>query len=172
MKMKKKNTTFLLIFFIIVLLFLFLNFFSLQLLNIQEYPDGEVIFQDIVTPGEIFSLKYTHSVAGTPVWEFFEINKKGELILVETHFLDHGAGLPYTAFEDELFVNEDDKFKVKNMSRKISLPLYYRIGKIRENHFIYKDNEINLSKELGDSVVTISIVQSNLFDYFFYKYFV
>ena len=172
MKMKKKNTIFLLIFFIIVLLFLFLNIFSLQLLNIQDYPDGKVIFQHIVTPGEMFALKYTHSVAGTPVWEFFEINKKGELILVETHFLDHGAGLPYTAFKDELFVNEDDKFKIKNMSRKISLPLYYRIGKIRENHFIYKNNEINLSKQLGDSVVTISIVQSNLFDYFFNKYFV
>src|SRR6056297_3411721 len=170
--MKKKNSTFLLIFFIIVLMFLFLNFFSLQLLNIQNYSDGEVIFQGIVTPGEIFTLKYTHSVAGTPVWEFFEINKKQELILVETHFLDHGAGLPYTAFEDEFFVNEDGKFKIKNMSRKISLPLYYRIGKIRENYFIYKNNEINLSKKLGDSVVKISIDQSNLFDYFFNKYFI
>jgi len=170
MKTTNKKTTFLLIFFIIVLMFLFLNFFSLQLLTIQDYPDGEIIFQDIVTPGEMFTLKYTHSVAGTPVWEFLEINKKGELILVETHFLDHGAGLPYTAFEGEFFVNEDDKFKVKNMSRKISLPLYYRIGGIRENYFIYKNNEINLSKKLGDSVVTITIAQSNLFDYFFNKY--
>ncbi len=172
MKMKKKNTTLLLIFFIIVLMFLFLNFFSLQLLNIQDYPDGEVIFQDIVTPGEIFALKYTHSVARTPVWEFFEINKNGELILVETHFLDHGAGLPYTAFENEFFVNQDGKFKIKNMYRKISLPLYYRIGKIRENHFIYKNNNINLSEILGDTVITINVVQLNLFGYFFNKYFV
>lgn len=171
MKMNKKNTIFLSIFFIIVLMFLFLNFFSLQILNIKNYPDGEVIFQDIVTPGEIFTLKYTHSVAGTPVWEFFEINKKGVLILVETHFLDHGAGLPYTSFKDEFFVNEDGKFKIKNMSRKISLPLYCRIGKIRENYFIYKNNEINLSKKLGDSVAKISIAQSNLFGYFFNKYF-
>jgi hypothetical protein len=170
--MKKKNTTFLLIFFILVLMFLFLNYFFFQLLNIQDYPSGEVIFQDIVTPGEIFILKYTHSVAGTPVWEFFEINKNGELVLVETHFLDHGAGLPYAAFEDEFFVNEDGKFKIKNMSRKISLPLYYRIGKIRENYFIYKKQNINLSEKLGDSVVTISIIQSNLFEYFFNKYFV
>jgi len=172
MKMKKKNTTFLLIFFIIVLMFLFLNFFPLQLLSIRNYPNGVVIFQDIVTPGEIFTLKYTHSVAGTPVWEFFKINKNEELILVETHFLDHGAGLPYAAFEDEFFVNDDGKFKIKNMSRKISLPLYYRIGKIRENHFLYKDQYINLSEKLGDSVVTISITQSNLFGYFFNKYFV
>jgi len=171
MKMKKKNSTFLLIFFIIVLMFLFLNFFSLQLLNIQNYSDGEVIFQGIVTPGEIFTLKYTHSVAGTPVWEFFKINKKEELVLVETHFLDHGAGLPYTAFDDEFFVNEDGKFKIKNMSRKISLPLYYRIGKIRDNHFIYKSKDINLSEIMGDNVATITITRMNLFYYLLYKFF-
>lgn len=167
--MKKKYYALLFIFIIIVLLFL--SFCPLQVLNFQVYPDGDVIFQGIVTSGEIITLTYIHSVAQTPVWEFFEINKNRELILVETHFLDHGAGLPYTAFEDEFFINEDGKFKIKNMSRKISLPLYYRIGKTRENYFIYKNQHINLSKKLGDSLVTISIAQSNLFGYFYNKYF-
>ncbi len=167
--MKKKYTTFSLIFIIVLLLFL--NFFSLQLLTIRIYPDGKVIFQEIVTPGKPFTLKYTHSVAQTPVWEFFEISKEGQLILTETHFCDHGAGLPYAAFEDEFFVNEDGKFKIKNMSREISSPLYYRIGKIRENHFIYKNKDINLSKKIGDNVATITVTRMNLFDYLLNNFF-
>jgi len=98
------------------------------------------------------------------------MTKDGGLILTETHFFDHGAGLPYAAFGNEIFISEDDKFKIKNMSRRISLPLYYRIGKIRENHFIYKNQDINLSKRLGDAVIIITIVQLNLFEYILNKF--
>jgi len=168
--MKKKYVTLVLIFLIIILIFLSLNFLSIHVLQILDYTSDNLVFQETICPGEHFSLKYTHSVAQTPVWEFFEIAKNGDLILVETHFLDHGAGLPYTSFGDEVFVNEQGKFKIKNMSRKISLPLFYRIGKRRENFFIYKNQEINLSKILGDSVVIINITKMNLFNYFINKF--
>jgi len=168
--MNKKNTIFILILVLVIFLIVLSKNFSFHVLNVKEYPDEKFFFQQIISPGNQFGLKYIHSVAQTPVWEFFEITKDGELILTETHFFDHGAGLPYAAFGNEIFVSEDDKFKIKNMARRIFLPLYYRIGKIRENHFIYKNQDINLSKRLGDAVVTINITQMNLFNYLINKF--
>ncbi len=172
--MKNRNSFFvsILIVLIVVLILIYLlsKFLFLNVLTLEKSSDGEIIFQEQINLGERFLLKYTHSVAKTPVWEFFEINKKGDLVLVETHFLDHGAGLPYAAFDNEFFVNEDNRFKIKNMSRKISLPLYYRIGKIRENYFVFKKNEIDLSKRAGDSVLLVNVLKMNLLNYLNVKY--
>jgi hypothetical protein len=152
------------IFLLIVVIIITINI-SFLTIELKEHTNQKIILQKIVKPGDIFSLKYTHSVAQTPVWEIFKITDKGGLILIETYFSDHGAGLPYTNFENEIFIKEDNKFKIKNMSREIELPLYYRVGEIRENYFIFQQEEINLSKMLGNSVATIDIVQINLFNY-------
>jgi hypothetical protein len=161
--MNKNNKIFLLLILGFVITLLLIP--SFYLLNIKEQPDEKLFFQGAITPGKQFALVYTHSVAQTPVWEFFEMNKDSQLMLTETHFYDHGAGLPYAAFGDEVFVQEDGKFKIKNMSREISLPLYIRIGIDREDYFIFKNQEINLSEKLGDAVLTIDIAQINLFEY-------
>jgi hypothetical protein len=161
----KKKYVFLLLSIFVILLLLLIKIFPLYALNIKRYPDGKIIFQDHIKLGENFLLKYTHSVAKTPVWEFFQRDKNGKLILVETHFLDHGAGMPYTSFGEEIFISEDSSFKIKNMYREIPQPLYYRIGKIRENVFKFKKNEINLSEIVGDGLVTVNIIQLNLLEY-------
>jgi len=157
------------IFLLIVVIIITLNI-SFLTIELKEHTNQKIVLQKIVKPGDNFSLKYTHSVAQTPVWEIFEITDKGGLILTETCFSDHGAGLPYTNFENEIFIKEDNKFKIKNMSREIELPLYYRIGEIRDNYFIYREEEVNLSKKLGDSIATIDITRIDLFNYLL-KYF-
>jgi hypothetical protein len=166
----KKKYFFPILSILVIFIILFLKLFPLFALNIKKYTDGEIIFKENIKLGEEFLLKYTHSVAKTPVWEFFQIDNNGKLILVETHFLDHGAGLPYTAFEDEIFISEDNRFKIKNMSREIPLPLYYRIGKIRENIFRFNKNEINLSEIVGDELITVNIIQLNLLEYISNKF--
>lgn len=148
------------------LLFIILKCFSFYMLNLKEYPSGENFLNQIIIPGKQFSLKYNHSVAQTPVWEFFEITEDGLLLITETHFYDHGAGLPYTSFGKEKFVEEDGLFKIKNMSRTLELPVYYRIEKNRANVFLYNNTEINLSEELGDTLLTIDIFRTNLWHYF------
>lgn len=161
----------------IIFLFLLLSFFiilqakniSLHMIEIREYSTKEVMFQQFINPGKPFALKYIHSVAQTPVWEFFEMTDEGKLMLTETHFYDHGAGLPYTAFDQESFIREDNKFKIKNMSREILLPLHYRIGEMSENVFIFSDQTIHLSQKLGDTVVTIDIIKMTLWKYLLNK---
>ncbi len=164
--MKKKLN--IILFLLLVIIIFYLNS-SFHVLTIKKIPEEEIIFQEKIFPGKQFILIYTHSVAQTQVWEFFEIDNEGQLILTETHFYDHGAGLPYAAFGDEIFVSEDGKFKIKNMSRKIKTPLYYRVYQDRANIFIFENQEINLSETIGNGLLTIDIPNLKLIDYFLKK---
>jgi len=159
----KYVTPLLLLIAIIIIIILF--FIPVYTLVLRPFSDGEIIFKQKVQPGDKFTLKYTHSVALTPVWEIFIIDKDYQIILIETDFLDHGAGLPYTTFENEIFVKEEGRFKIKNMHRMILTPIYYRIGAVSENIFYFKGEEINLSSLVGDRLLTLEIDRNNLFNY-------
>jgi len=163
--LKNKHVTpFGLLIAIIIIIILF--FIPVYTLELRSFSDNELIFKRIVQSGDKFTLKYTHSVSLTPVWEIFIIDDNYHIILIETDFLDHGAGLPYTAFNEQVFLNEDGKFKIKNMHRIIPTPIYYRIGAVRENIFYFKDKEINLSSLLGDKLLTVRVCKTNLFNHF------
>jgi len=150
---------------IVIIIIIVLFIISLYSLELRSFSDGEIVFSQKVQPGDKFILKYTHSVALTPVWEIFIIDKDYQIILIETDFLDHGAGLPYSAFDQEIFVEEEGRFKIKNMHRVIPTPIYYRIGAVSENIFYFKDKEIDLSSSVGDKLLTIEIGKTNLFNY-------
>ena len=151
--------------FIVIIIIIILFLIPIYTLELRPFPDGELIFKQKVQPGDEFILKYTHSVALTPVWEIFIIDKDYQIVLIETDFFDHGAGLPYTTFENEIFVEEEGRFKIKNMHRIIPTPIYYRIGAVRENIFYFKGEEINLSSLVGDRLLTLEVDRNNLFDY-------
>jgi len=148
---------------IIIVIVLFI--IPIYTLELKSFSDGELHFMQKVQPGDKFILKYTHSVALTPVWEIFIIDKDYQIVLIETDFLDHGAGLPYTTFENEIFVEEEGRFKIKNMHRIMPTPIYYRIGAVRENIFYFKGEEINLSSLVGNRLLTLKIDRNNLFNY-------
>ena len=148
---------------IIIIIVLFV--IPVYTLELKSFSNGELHFMQKVQPGDKFVLKYTHSVALTPVWEIFIINRDYQIALIETDFLDHGAGLPYTTFGEEIFVEEEGRFKIKNMHRIIPTPFYYRIGAVSENIFYFKGEEINLSSLVGDRLLTLEIERNNLFNY-------
>ena len=149
-------------FFIAIIIIIILFFIPVYTLELKSFSDGEIVFLEKVQSGDKFILKYTHSVALTPVWEIFVINKDYQIVLIETDFLDHGAGLPYTTFENEIFVEEEGRFKIKNMHRILPTPIYYRIGAVSENIFYFKDKEIDLSSLVGDKLLTIETVKTIL----------
>jgi hypothetical protein len=150
---------------IAIIIIIILFFIPVYTLELKSFSDGELHFMQKVQPGDKFVLKYTHSVALTPVWDIFIINKDYQIVLIETDFLDHGAGLPYTTFENEIFVEEEGRFKIKNMHRIIPTPFYYRIGAVSENIFYFKGEEINLSSLVGDRLLIFEIDRNNLFNY-------
>jgi|SRR5665648_171121 len=163
--MLKKKYIVLLGLSVVIIIIIILFFIPLYTLELRSFSDSEMVFSQKVQSGDKFTLKYTHSVALTPVWEIFIIDKDYQIILIETDFLDHGAGLPYTTFENEIFVEEEGRFKIKNMHRIMPNPIYYRIGAVRENIFYFKGEEINLSSLVGDKLLTIEIGKINLLNY-------
>ena len=163
--MLKKKYIVLLGLSVVIIIIIILFFIPVYTLDLKPFSDGEIIFKQKVQPGDKFTLKYTHSVALTPVWEIFIIDKDYQIILIETDFLDHGAGLPYTTFENEIFVEEEGRFKIKNMHRIMPNPIYYRIGAASENIFYFKGKVIDLSTSVGDKLLTIEIGKINLLNY-------
>ena len=163
--MLKKKYVVLFGLFVVIIIIMILFLIPVYTLELRSFSDGEIVFSQKVQSGDKFILKYTHSVALTPVWEIFIIDKEYQVVLIETDFLDHGAGLPYTTFGNEIFVEEEGRFKIKNMHRIMPNPIYYRIGAVRENIFYFKGEEINLSSLVGDKLLTLKIDMNNLFNY-------
>jgi len=165
---KKKKIFFITSGIVLVIIAIILILFSISVytLELKTFVEKKIIFKQKIQTGDEFTLKYTHSVARTPVWEIFTIDDKYQIVLIETDFLDHGAGLPYAPFDEEMFVEEDGKFKIKNMRRVMPSPIYYMIGEVREIFFSSKNTEINLSSLLGDKLLTIEINKNNLLNYF------
>jgi len=150
---------------VIIAIIIILFSISVHTLELKTFEEKKIIFKQKIHPRDKFTLKYTHSVALTPVWEIFIIDKEYQIVLIETDFLDHGAGLPYASFGEEIFVEEDGKFKIKNMHRVMPSPIYYMVGEVREIYFSFKNTEINLSLLLGDKLLTIEINKNNLLNY-------
>ena len=163
--MLKKKYVVLFGLFIVIIIIIILSFIPLYNLEFRSLSDGEIVFSQKVQSGDKFILKYTHSVALTPVWEIFIIDKDYQIVLIETDFLDHGAGLPYAPFGKEKFVEEDGKFKIKNMYRIMPSPINYMVGTIYENILYFKNKEINFSSLVGNKILTIELYKNNLLNY-------
>ena len=164
--MAKKKYTILLTIIIMIGVIIFLSL-SVYTLELKTFSNDKLIFKRKVQIGDKFTLKYTHSVSLSPVWEMFIVDDNYQIVLIETDFLDHGAGLPYAAFGEEIFLNEKSRFRIVNMHRIIHTPFYYRIGAIRENILYFKDEEeLDLSTLVGDTLLTLDIYKKKLFNYF------
>ncbi|MBQ7585494.1 MAG: DUF1850 domain-containing protein [Desulfovibrionaceae bacterium] len=66
------------------------NYVNLCLLDTK----GQVLWQKEFPLGTKFGLKFTHSVAKTPVEDWFSL-AKNQIFLEETIYQDFGAGLPF-----------------------------------------------------------------------------
>lgn len=168
-KMKKwYNKRLFIIFFAIGLaVIIVLSQIRIIIFEVRAFPEREIIIKEEVVPGEKIITSYRHSIAKTIVWEIYEVTNDMQLVQRETDFYDCVAGMPYLSFGDEQFVQEDGKFKIKNMNRIIDLPLYYNVGAIRENYLYIKDRKIDLSLLTGDRLVTINLRKCNLWEKIF-----
>lgn len=148
-------------FLIILIVFVFLlnssfvlskNFY---LLVISDYKSNKNLISLKIKEGENFLITYTHSVALTPVYEFYKI-ENGKIILYEFHFYDQCAGLPTETQNNEILILENGVFKLKNMER-IFENLIYGVYEKGNCELIYKDKTINLSEMFGNIFLKIEI---------------
>ncbi len=85
-------------------------------ISVTEAARG-VLWRQVVTPGELIELRYTHSVELTPVIEEFRAERDG-LRLVVMRFSSQGAGLPTQGY-----TREGNQFVLRTNRKIGTLPL-------------------------------------------------
>ena len=63
-------------------------------LELSHNREGNVFQRIQVNPDVVFTIRYTHSVMMTPVYEHYKALPDGRFLLQETEFVSYGAGLP------------------------------------------------------------------------------
>jgi hypothetical protein len=115
-----------------IIFLLLSSLYKMDYLTASDMRTGEVLRSWKLGDGEFFTVKYTHSVQLTPVWETYEI-QSGDIVLKETIFQSFGAGLPSTSPYD--FEITEQGFRLYNIDMKIT-DLVYRVGAVRANHIL------------------------------------
>lgn len=140
MPKKIKSKIFLLILLLLIISFS-LNFVKITFLEIIDYQTGKTILAKKVDNKDQFSLKYLHSVARTPVIEFFKI-KDQKILLTGTEYQSYGAGLP-TSIQLGDYILKDNKFIIKNIDQ-ILPEIMLRVSDYAQHEFIYKQKKYKL----------------------------
>jgi hypothetical protein len=142
----EKNKVFKFFLFTLLLIIVFSLFvFKVNLLQIIDYQKSELVWEERAENGAEFRIKYLHSVAKTPVIEFFEI-KDGKILLTGTEYQSYGAGLPTEAVQGE-YLLENDRFIIKNIDQQLP-EIMLRVSDYAEHEFIFEDHSFPLYKEI------------------------
>ena len=89
--------------------------YPLTVLSLEA--QGKVLSRRIVRPGDTFQLGYLHSVAKSDVWDTFQVDSQGRILLLETRFQGQAYGLPGGPADREQWTREGDWFRITGMDR-------------------------------------------------------
>jgi hypothetical protein len=153
--MFKKFKLILILILIFIVIFIF-NFFdkSYNILFIEKSSNKNLMSFKL-KEGEVFQIKFKHSVALTDVTEWYRI-ESGKIVLFETDFYDQCAGLPTEPYGDEKLILDGGIFKLINLKREFS-EIIYGINYQCNYRLLIKNREINLSQKFGDKILIIKI---------------
>lgn len=89
---------------------------------------GDVLFSAPIAGDLPFAIRYIHSVAKTPVTDFFFI-KNGEIYLESTVYSDFGAGLPTSPEEGQTMKTEGGEIIISGIDRRLG-DFVLRVGRV------------------------------------------
>src|SRR3954453_3888871 len=146
---KKQIYMFFLLPFFLMLIILLLFIPIKDALVFQYQNSGKTLAYIPISEGEIFQMKYIHSIHLSDVVESYVITSDHQIKQFELIYEDFAIGMPENASDGETFEQKDGKYYLKNMNRLFpSFDL--RVGKVRANHtIIFEHNEYPLSRVLG-----------------------
>lgn len=99
-----------------------------------EDPAGKTLFILPVDPACGFAIRYTHSVALSPVNDYFVVNKDG-FTLVKTVYEDFGAGLPHQPEQGQVMHSGNGKIVIEGMNRHMP-EFTLRVGRVANHELI------------------------------------
>ncbi len=115
---------------------------------VTDDSTGEVLFSTAVEPGDVFGMKYVHSVNKSPIEDVFEILDDNRIMLKKTVFRSFGAGVPYELEEGQVLDVMDDRIEISNINRRIDRYLL-KIGTIAEHTLCINGLEIRMDSLAG-----------------------
>ena len=161
---KNKKFKFFLLSLLIITIIFSLFAFKVKLLQLVDFKKDKIIWQQQVKNKDEFNIEYLHSVAKTPVIEFFEI-KDGKILLTGTEYYSYGAGLPTEAKQGE-YILKDDKFIIKNINQ-ILPEILLRVSDYAKHEFNFKEQNYKLHKNLKtETLIEIKIKQISYFRFY------
>lgn len=101
---------------------------------VLKNEDGKVLYS--LKTAEIcdFAICYTHSVALTPVCDYFLI-RADKIVLERTEYMDFGAGLPHMPGVGQSMRRENGKIVISGYN--MELPAFdLRVGRIAGHRFV------------------------------------
>lgn len=133
-------------FFLLVAIFSFLIctvlYWWLLPLRITAETESGIALSLPTYPEDTFSMRFTHSVHKTPVWENFVVNGVDELTLTSTEYRSYGVGMPSLPSEG-VFTQLGDRFLLTNLSRPFKqIPV--RVGPEAKLSLIHQNQEYPL----------------------------
>ncbi|KAB3531501.1 DUF1850 domain-containing protein [Alkaliphilus serpentinus] len=129
---------------------------SISYLEATDFFNKNVLGRWVIDENSQFTIKFTHSVMLTPVYEVYEFNEDNEILLVETTFYSYGAGLPETTEYD--FEMTNNSFRIYNISKIID-PLVYRTGATIGNTTLIINEEEIPFLEFSDGGTPVHLVK-------------
>ena len=157
---KNKKFKFFLLIVSILILIISLSIFKVNTLQIIDYQADKIIWEKKLTDGDNFSIKYLHSVAKTPVIEFFEI-KNGEILLTGTEYQSYGAGLPTSAGQGN-YITADGKFIIENINQRLP-EIMLRVSDYAQHEFIFNNKTFKLYEKVETE--TLLQIKTTAFSY-------
>lgn len=111
-----------------------------------------------------FSLRFTHSVHKTPVWENFTVIRSDKLILTSTEYQSYGVGMPFLPSEGT-FIQERDRFILRDLNREFSqIPV--RAGPEAKLTLIHGGREYPLYEMVEPGTLLFIHSEKKLFGFF------
>jgi hypothetical protein len=140
----------------------------LHVLVLCDTRDGRLVFGRIVSPGDVFTLSYTHSVKLKPVWDFYTIGEHYEIMQNKTIFPDSDYGLPSRAVGTETYTLLPDGNGCISGMRRLIPSLLLRVERAYNNTFTFNDRlTLDLPRKAGDCVIDMHMTRVSLFQYAF-----
>ncbi|MEN6441820.1 MAG: DUF1850 domain-containing protein [Syntrophobacter sp.] len=140
----------------------------LRILVLRDVRDGCRVFAHVVSPGDTFSLRYTHSVKQKPVWDFYRIDAHYRIMQTQTIFPDSDFGLPSLAVGTEIYTLLPDGNGCISGMRRLIPSLQLRVERAYNNILTFGEaTSVNLSQKCGDSILEMRIQNMNLIQYAF-----
>ncbi|HOI73421.1 MAG TPA: DUF1850 domain-containing protein [Syntrophales bacterium] len=125
-------------------------------LQILRHPDGGLLREIPVRPGDVFRLEYIHSSDGTPVLDLFRVGDDGGFVLVEEEYEWYGAGLESHPQAKISFRGDRTRVTVNRPFRELLL----RVGRVSRQEIRAGGGRIVLAEIApGGSLIRIRIVR-------------